>query len=260
MTTKQTNNMSYNPFSLAGKRILVTGASSGIGKETAIDCSKMGASVVISGRNENRLLETLKNLDTECGQCHKCIVADLSIAGDIDQLVVEVGDLDGVVLCSGKGLMSPFLFASRDKFNDVFDTNFFSPVEVLRILAKKKKLRSKCSVIFVVSIGGTSEYSVGGSIYGASKAALQSMIHYCAQELAPKGIRVNGINPGMVNTPLIRTGTLTQEQIEKDVQNYPLKRYGEPEDIAHGIIYLLSDASSWITGQSLVIDGGLTCK
>ena len=111
-----------------------------------------------------------------------------------------------------------------------------------------------------MSIGGIRRFSVGNSIYGTAKAALQSMIHFTALELATKKVRVNGICPGMVNTPLIQKGTLSSEQLQADMDKYPLKRYGEPVDIAHGAIYLLSDASSWVTGTSLVIDGGVTAK
>lgn len=151
-------------------------------------------------------------------------------------------------------------YTTREKFDDIFNINFFSPVELLRLLVKKKKLHSNSSVVFIVSIGGTGKFSVGHSIYGASKAALQAMVRFCAQELASKKVRVNGINPGMVNTPLIRRGTLTDEQLEEDRAKYPLKRYGEPEDIAYAAIYLLSNASSWVTGQSIIIDGGITSK
>ena len=131
---------------------------------------------------------------------------------------------------------------------------------MLRLLSKKKKINQNSSVVFIVSIGGVKRFSVGNSIYGASKAALQSMVNFTAQELASKKIRVNSICPGMVETPLIRKGTLTEEQLKEDMDKYPLKRYGTPEDIAYGAIYLLSNASAWMTGQSIVIDGGVTSK
>ena len=129
---------------------------------------------------------------------------------------------------------------------------------LLRLLVKKKKLQKDASVVFVSSIGGNGSYSLGNGIYGASKAAINSIMKFCARELAPKKIRVNTVNPGMVNTKLIQSGTISEEQHKLDMEKYPLKRYGEPKDIACGIIYLLSDASSWITGHPLVIDGGVT--
>jgi len=247
----------YNPFSLAGKTILVTGASSGIGQATAIECSKLGAKVVITGRNEERLNETFSQL---AGEEHVKVIAELTNGDDLANLVAECPDLDGLVLCAGKGMTLPFQFCAREKFDQIFDVNFFAPVELLRNMAKKKKLSHECSVVFVDSIGGTpgGKFTPGNGIYGASKAALWSMMRFAARELAPKKVRVNSVNPGMVETPLIHSGTLTEEQHKADMEKYPLKRYGRPNDIAHGIVYLLSDAASWVTGQSLVIDGGTT--
>jgi len=245
----------YNPFSLKGKTILVTGASSGIGQETAIQCSKFGAKVFITARNEERLKETMSQLE---GEGHQMIMAELTNQEDIERLVGEVPALQGLVLSAGKGTTSPFPFSTRDKYDEIFNVNFFAPVELLRLLVKKKKLEKGSSVVFVSSIGGVKSFQLGNGIYGASKAALSSTMKFCAKELATKKIRVNSVNPGMVNTKLIQGGTISEEQHKLDMEKYPLKRYGEPEDIAYGIIYLLSDASSWVTGHSLVIDGGYT--
>lgn len=245
----------YNPFSLIGKTVLVTGASSGIGQETAIQCSKLGAKVIITARNEERLNETLSQLE---GEGHKMVIAELTNQEEIEKLVGEISELQGLVLCAGRGITSPFPFATRDKYDDVFNVNYFAPVELLRILVKKKKLQKDSSIVFVSSIGGVDSFQVGNGIYGASKAALNSTMKFCAKELAAKKIRVNSVNPGMVNTKLIQGGTISEEQHKLDMEKYPLKRYGEPEDIAYGIIYLLSDASSWVTGHSLIIDGGYT--
>ena len=245
----------YNPFSLEGKRILVTGASSGIGQTTAIQCSKIGAQLIITGRNAERLEETFQQLE---GEGHKQIIGDLTESRDLASLVDSIEKVDGVVLCAGKGMSSPFAFNDREKYNEIFEVNFFSPVELLRLLVKKKKLNKESSVVFVSSIGGVFNFAFGNSAYGATKAAINSTMKSCARELATKKIRVNSVNPGMVNTKLIHNGEISDEQLEQDKLNYPLKRYGEPEDIAFGIIYLLSDASSWVTGHSLVIDGGVT--
>lgn len=245
----------YNPFSLQGKTILVTGASSGIGQGTAIQCSKMGAKVIVTARNEERLKETMSQLE---GEGHQMIMAELTNQEDIERLVGEVPALQGLVLCAGKGMTSPFPFSTREKYDDIFNVNYFAPVELLRLLVKKKKLAKESSVVFVSSVGGNFSFNVGNGVYGASKAALNSTMKFCAKELAVKKIRVNSVNPGMVNTKLIQGGTISEEQHWIDMEKYPLKRYGEPEEIACGIIYLLSDASSWVTGHSLVIDGGLT--
>lgn len=251
--------MNYNPFSLKGKTILVTGASSGIGRQSAIECSKLGASVIITGRDAARLQETYDALENS-GMTHKQVIADLLKEEDLNYLLEEVCKVDGVVLCAGKGLTLPVQFCTREKFDDIFNINFFSPIEVIRLLYKKKQINKEGSVVILASLGGTQIYSGGNSIYGASKAALNSMMRFCAKEFAPRKIRVNSICPGMVDTPLIHRGTVSDEQLEQDKERYPLKRYGTPEDIAYGVIYLLSDASSWVTGQDLILDGGISIK
>lgn len=247
--------MISNPFSLEGKTILVTGASSGIGKATAIECSKLGARVIITARNEERLKETLGLMD---GQGHEMIIADQTIDEQVLCMVETLPPLNGVVLCAGKGMTLPFSFCTREKFDDIFNVNFFAPVELLRLIVKKKKLTKESSVVFISSVGGNGSYNLGNGIYGASKAAINSTMKFCARELAPKKIRVNSVNPGMVKTKFIQSGTISEEQFNLDMEKYPLKRYGDPTDIANGVIYLLSDASSWVTGHSLVIDGGYT--
>lgn len=186
------------------------------------------------------------------------LIADLTQAEQVEDLLAHLPVVDGVVLCAGQGAVVPFKMADRKKLDPIFDVNYFAPVELLRQLLKKKKLASGSSVVFVSSIGGIESITIGNSIYGASKAALNSAMRFCALELAPKKIRVNSVCPGMVNTSLIQGGAVSDEQHQADMQKYPLKRYGEPEDIAYGIIYLLSNAASWVTGHSLVIDGGYT--
>lgn len=246
----------YNPFSLEGKTILVTGASSGIGAATAIDCSRIGAQVILTARNKERLEDTLKQLD---GTNHRIVIADLSKLDELGTLVGECPKLNGVVLCAGIGYTLPFAFCSRQKMDEVFNINFFAPVELLRLLVKKKKLEQESSVVFVSSVGGVNVFNVGNSIYGATKGALNTMMKQTALELAQKRIRVNSVNPGMVKTKLIHEGmSITEEQLIEDEKRYPLGRYGEPDDIAKGIVYLLSDASCWMTGQGLVLDGGLS--
>lgn len=247
--------MSYNPFSLEGKTVLVTGASSGIGQKTAIECSKLGASVILTARNQERLNDTFCQLE---GIGHSQIIAELTDPDQVAALINSLPVLDGAVLCAGKGMTLPFPFCTREKYDEIFNVNYFAPVELLRLLVKKKRLCKDSSVVFVSSIGGNGSYSLGNGIYGASKAAINSTMKFCARELAPKKIRVNSVNPGMVNTKLIQGGAISEEQHKLDMEKYPLKRYGETEDIAYGIIYLLSNASSWVTGHSLVIDGGVT--
>lgn len=247
--------MEYNPFSLKGKTILVTGASSGIGRAIAIECSKMGANVVITGRNAERLQETYQCLK-QSGS-HLMFVADLTQDSDIDNLVANVPSLDGVVNNAGITIHRPMSFIKEEELQQVFGTNTFSPVLLMKMLLKKKKINKGASVVFTSSVSAFKS-DLGNAIYGASKAALQSYMRYFAKEQAPKGIRANTIHPGMVWTPLITEGDRSQEALEADMQRYPLGRYGKPEEIAYAAIYLLSDASAWITGHSLIIDGGIS--
>ena len=243
----------YNPFTLSGKTILITGASSGIGRATAVESSRMGAACIITGRNAERLQETFNALE---GEGHQQFIADLTDQADIESLVSQLPPLDGAVLCAGVGQTVPVQFATREKFDKVFNTNFFSQAELIRLLYKKKVLKTAASVVFIASIGGITSFNYGNGIYGASKAALNSYMKYCAYEFASRKIRVNSICPGMVETPLIVRSAITEEQNKQYIAKYPLKRLGTPEEIAYGAIYLLSDASAWITGTSLFIEGG----
>lgn len=247
----------YNPFSLNQKKILVTGASSGIGKAVAIESSKMGAQIIACGRNRERLQETMTMLAD--GQ-HDSFVGDLTDNSVVDNLVNEIPPVDGIVLAAGKGHIMPFLYSSKETFQDLFNNNFFSHAELLRLLAKKKKIKAGGSVVIIVSIGGTESFDPGNSVYGTAKAALNSLVRFAAIELSNKKIRVNGISPGLTETPLIYGDSITTEQLKQNMDAYPLKRFGKPEDVANGTIYLLSDAASWVTGHTLVIDGGVTAK
>jgi NAD(P)-dependent dehydrogenase (short-subunit alcohol dehydrogenase family) len=247
--------MNYNPYSLEGKTILVTGASSGIGQTTAIECSKLGATLIITGRNEQRLAETFAQLE---GEGHQQITADLTISEDIDKLVNFVPQLDGLVNNAGISKVLPIQFINESDLKNIFQTNTFAPILVIRLLYKKKKFNKNASVVFTSSIAGNQVITYGNTIYGMAKNAINSFLRYSALEFSARGMRCNGVNPGMIETPLINSGVFTQEDREKDIAKYPLKRYGKPTDVAYGIIYLLSDASSWVTGTSLVIDGGIT--
>lgn len=246
--------MEYNPFSLKSKTILVTGASSGIGQATAVECAQMGAEVVITGRDTERLQATADLVGTP----KALIAADLTNLEDVERLVATLPPLDGAVLCAGNSTTLPLQFGSREKFDEMFNVNFFAPVELLRLMYKKKVLQKGASVVLIASIGGTHSFMPGNGVYGASKAALNSLMKYAAREYASRKIRVNSICPGMVDTPLIHRGTITEEQLAEDAKRYPLGRYGKPDDIANGAVYLLSDASSWLTGHDLVIDGGFS--
>lgn len=249
-------NQSNNPFSLNGKSVLITGASSGIGAATAIECAKMGATVTVTGRDHERLLRVFDSLE---GEGHRMIAADLTDDVQLSELVNNLDMIDGAALCAGIGSMLPISFSTRKKLDSVFDTNFFCQVELLRLLQKKKKLNTGASIVGIASIGGIETHSMGIGAYGASKAAFRSIMKTAAKELAPK-VRVNCILPGQVNTPMVKQGDLTDEQYETYRQTVPLKKFAEPIDIALGVVYLLSDASSHVTGSDLKIDGGVTLR
>lgn len=244
----------YNPFSLFGKKVLITGSSSGIGAATAIECTKMGASVIITGRDNDRLMKTYNCLE---GTRHHMVVADLTNEDQLLGLVNNIDIIDGAVLCAGVGSMIPISFSTRKKMDAVFNTNLFSQVELLRLLHKKKKLNLGASIVGIASIGGIETFSMGIGAYGASKAAFRSVMKTAAKEMAPK-VRINCILPGQVNTPMVKQGDLTDEQYDAYRETVPLKKFAEPIDIALGAVYLLSDGSSHITGSDLIIDGGVT--
>lgn len=245
-----------NPFSLEGKTILVTGSSSGIGRGIAIECSKMGAKVILNGRNVDRLKETLEMME---GEGHQVMAADISNQVEIDQLVADVPTLDGCVLCAGIPQVCPVKHFKRNDIEDILNVNTVSPIMITSGLLKKKKIRKGSSVVLIESISGVFVGTKGDVSYNASKAALNGFLKGSALELAAQGIRINAINPGLVPTNILNlTNEMFAESHHTDimVDSYPMKRYGTPEDIAYGAIYLLSDASSWVTGTNLVIDGG----
>lgn len=243
----------YNPFSLSGKTILVTGASSGIGRATAIECSKMGAVLVLTGRNEERLQETLAQLE---GQGHAVLQCDLTEEEAINRFAKELPILNGVVLCAGISMLRPVAALNEEALQTVFRTNCFAPMLLTRYLLKHKRMATGASMVFVGSISGISNVATALSTYGASKSALMSFVRYAALELAGKKIRCNAVLPGRVETALLQNQTLNEEEVQQDMAKYPLKRYAQPYEVAQGIIYLLSDAANWVTGTSLTIDGG----
>ena len=242
----------FNPFTLVGKQILVTGASSGIGKAIAVACAKMGATVIVTGRNVERLNETL-NLMSEGD--HKAISADLTKAEDIESLVAELPKLDGLVQCAGVGSRVPCKNIGKEDLQHVFMPNVEAPILFQTAILSKRKINKAASIVYVASRAANAP-SVGNAAYSPSKGAIISYAKCLALELAPRLIRVNCICPGMVWTELILKDGVDKEQLEQSQLTYPLKRFGQPEDIANLAIYLLSDASSWMTGSSLDISGG----
>lgn len=245
--------MAYNPFSLEGKTILVTGAAGGIGRATSVECAKLGARLVLTDINESGLQETLSMLE---GSSHELKVADLTSQEALDTLVNELPMLDGFVSNAGVTKPTPVKFINKADLERIMSINTFAPIYLTQRLLKKKKFNAGASLVFTVSVGGVYTTAPGNAMYGASKGALQVFVRNVALEGAPR-IRCNSVNPGMVNTNLAGR-SYSDEDKAKDMETYPMKRYGEPRDVALAIVYLLSDASSWVTGHSLIIDGGKT--
>lgn len=243
----------FNPFTLEGKRILVTGASSGIGRGIAIACSKMGASVIVNGRNEERLNETLLQMS---GENNQKAVADLSNTDIVSSMVAALPKLDGIVHCAGIGQRVLCKQLQEKDIDEVTTANFKAPVLLQTEILKQKKINKEASIVFIASIASESP-SVGNAIYSATKGAIISYANCLAVELAPRKIRVNCISPAMVWTDLILKGGVTEDELRQDEQKYPMKRYGKPEDIANLAIYMLSDASTWMTGSNVKITGGV---
>jgi NAD(P)-dependent dehydrogenase (short-subunit alcohol dehydrogenase family) len=245
----------FNPFSLENKTILITGASSGIGRATAIECSKMGAKVIITARNGERLQETFSQLN---GEGHNKILADLTISEDIERLVDSVPKLDGLVNNAGINKLLPPQFINEKDLNMTFQVNTIAPILVTQKLLKNKKLQNGSSIVFTSSIGGVYSVSPANSMYSASKGAINGFMMNIALDLMEKGIRCNSVNPGMVETNIMEQGVVSEEQLETHKKKYPLGRFGKPEEVAYAIIYLLSDASIFVNGTKLVIDGGVS--
>ena len=244
--------MSDNTFSLAGKNILVTGASSGIGKSIALLCSNFGAKVYITARREERLQETISEIQGEC----EYIVADLVRQDEIDTLVKKLPKLDGIVHCAGVGSTIFCKNITEKDIAAVMKPNFEAPVLLQSSLLANKKVSKAASVVIIASFAAQSP-TVGNALYSASKGALVSYAKCLALELAPRRIRVNCISPAMVKSEFLNNVNVDKSTLLEDEKRYPLGRYGEPKDIAGLALYLLSDSSEWMSGNNIEITGGV---
>lgn len=250
----------FNPFSLEGKTILVTGASSGIGRQCAIDCAKMGAKVLAIGRNQERLNEVVREIPCN-GSGYSFDLSDIDgIKNLIFKMVEENGKLDGFIHAAGIEVTSPIKLSKPEEFESVYRVNCLSAFEIVKNLCGLKTFNKGGAIVLISSISGVIARK-GLSAYAASKGALISAARVMALEMAPREIRVNTISPGTILTPMMQLAldSLGEEERKKRNDGFPLG-IGYPSDISNACIYLLSDAGRWVTGQNLIVDGGFTIQ
>jgi len=244
-------------FSLEDKKILVTGASAGIGRSIASNCAKQGGQVSITARDKDRLHETLNGM--QHNDHHSLHIADLSNEEDIISLTKELPELDGLVLNAGIVKTIPVKFIKKDALENIFKVNIYGSILLVKHLLKLKKIKNNCSICFVSSVA-SKKMTLGNSLYSATKGAINSFTKSLALELASKQIRVNAILPGMVETNILKDSAISQDNLDTHLKNYPIGRFGKPEDIAYLAIYMLSDAAAFMTGSLVTIDGGYSIK
>lgn len=242
-------------FTFSGKNILVTGATSGLGLDLATRLSELKACIFITGRNKDKLISLKELFSRENPNFKANIPADLTSMSDIQYLADCVEILDGLVLNAGVIDYTPAKMINFDKIRQIFQVNFEANVLLIQGLLKRKKISKGASVVFISSIAPLVSVK-GTSLYAASKAALNSYAKVLALELAGQKIRVNVISPGIIETDLIRRENVaTSDQFIEQERQYPFG-FGKPEDVSNAALFLLSEASKWITGTNMVIDGG----
>lgn len=244
-----------SPFSLTGKTIVVAGASSGIGLSICRGVVAAGGKVIGLARREDKLSDMV----TELGRDNASFIrADLSKDEDIENAVAALPEINGYVHATGIIKWAPLKFIKRQALEEMMNVNYYSMVLMLAEIMRKKKLKKQAnsSIVLISSIS-----SIVGSksnlLYTGSKGAMSAAGRVIASECAAQKIRVNSVEPGMVHTDMASEveELLSKETVEKDIASYPFG-YGTPEDVANASVFLLSDASKWITGQSLILDGG----
>lgn len=244
-------------FLLTDKTILITGASSGIGKAAAILASQMGAHVIIHGRDLDKLQNTFSQLVPS--NKHQIIQADLSKPEVLMDFVKQCPSVDGVVHCAGIVKPVPAKFIQPKHIEEMFSINFNAVVLINSYLLQQKKINNEASIVLISTISTQHSY-FGGALYISSKGALEAYARSLGLEVVSKRIRVNTLSPAMVHTEIYENtlkSTLNEEHAKKYASTYPLG-IGEPKDVANSIVFLLSNASKWITGTVIKMDGGLT--
>lgn len=232
--------------------VLVTGASSGIGRQAAISISRQGGKVFITGRNAENLEETYRALE---GEGHNLLPADLTNEDELSALAEIIPSLDGLVHCAGIIGPTPAKYIRREDVKKMFRINYEVPVLLTAAILQKKKLNKGASVVMMSSVVTRSPY-FGGSLYAGSKGAVEAYVRTLALELVDRGIRVNCLSPGLVNTPLITDPAkesnpeIVDDSIKRYIAKYPMG-IGESQDVANAIVFLLSDEARWISGTNL---------
>lgn len=250
-------------FMLSGKTIIVTGASSGIGRECAICCSKHNATVILLGRDIERLSETLSMMQN--AEKHFIYTIDLleyeKVVAITRNIVTDIGKIDGLVNCAGISTTLPLNSISPLKMELFFKTNVIGALNLTKQVVKASHFSEDGgSIVFISSVMGRVG-EAGKSLYGMTKGAIDAAVKSLAVELAPRKLRVNSILPGVVESPMSKNAVYSRDTVSlsKIINLHPLG-LGKPEDIANAGIFLLSDASRWITGTNLIVDGGYLAK
>jgi len=253
--------MKNNPFDLKNKNIIITGASSGIGRQCAVSLSKMGARLILLARREEKLKETIELMDK--GD-HVSYAIDLNDFKLLDPLISGIekktGTISGLVHCAGKEITLPLNMINARSYDEIFSINLYSALELIKVLIGNKYYSPGASIVLISSITSIIG-NTGLSVYSATKGAVVSAVRSLAIEFAGKNIRINAVSPGMVKSEMFDSlyDRISPEQIDKMISEYPLG-IGSPEDVANACIYLLSDASRWVTGTNLIVDGGFTAR
>lgn len=251
-----------NQFSLKDKTILITGASSGIGRSCSVECSKSGASLILMARNEGELQKTVSMLAP--GTQAELIIADIATCENLEELIAEkvsvIGKVSGFIHCAGVEKTLPLKKHTPQLYHDIFAVNVIAGFEIAKVLSLKKYKTETSSFVFISSVAGLVG-EIGKAAYSSSKGAVISGARSMAMELSRSNVRVNSISPAMVNTPILESmfENIGEDAAEEILKKHPLG-IGKPEDIANACIFLLSDAASWITGSNLVVDGGYSAQ